>query len=406
MRHDRTMGEFLLGEVRSLLAVPLERAPEGVILYAARILDATCAELVTRLGKRPSKTVFSNLLKVDAHRLIDHVTRQFAHTVRDMGNDVRHIGRRTRSPEDARIAIVLARELIGWFAGHVKVDHLEEMTVLLHNTIKDDWNAVSAINLVREAHRHRPDIVDRLEGMQDSLLASDFLAALAAEAMIQASRLDAAGALIARAEARHPSSVKLAQLHALVLSRSGRIDEAVARANSLVRLSGENDESLGIASGIYKRRWAKDPGKPGAADALSNAHDIYFKTWDNGDKDNAYLGINAAATALFMGQSALAVSIAHDIVRKMKERDERLAAHGFEPDRSDSADYYDQVTRAEALLIVGESDAARAAYAAAFSAYDYLVDHIRGTRAQAADIARILGIPDIAAPPAPPALIT
>jgi tetratricopeptide (TPR) repeat protein len=382
--------KIILDQVRRLAAVPAGAAPEALIFYCARMLDGISAALVSRLGLKPSANIFSNLMTIEAHRLIDNVSKELAHTLRRMGNGVRH-SLDDSTLDDTKLAIVLTREMVKWFENLEPGEEFQGAITRLDQQIDPDWGVVAVVALLERIEEGDAAAVEALFERQDDMLSSRFLATLCAEALIACGRATEAGALLSRCEAAFGSDQRYQQLHALVLSRTGKLDEAVAAADILLKRYPDDDETSGIAGGIYKRRWDRDPTQE---QALKKAHELYRKQWEKGKKINAYLGVNAATTALYRGDNTTARSIAGTVVDAMDRRDSALAKAALVPQDDGVADYYDRVSRAEALLVAGKIDEARAAYLAAFDRYDHLAGNIGGTKAQATRIAATLHLQD------------
>ena len=149
-----------------------------------------------------------------------------------------------------------------------------------------------------------------------------------------------------------PDHVRLRQLRALALARSGDVDRANAELAALVAQGADDAETLGMLARTHKDL-ALRPG-PGAAEHLSAAFDLYDKAWSSararGDTDAAgYAGINAAAMAALRGERDRARGIAREVLAL--------------PDGSDA--YWSAATRGEAALLVGDIEAARGHYATA-----------------------------------------
>jgi class 3 adenylate cyclase/tetratricopeptide (TPR) repeat protein len=144
-----------------------------------------------------------------------------------------------------------------------------------------------------------------------------------------------------------PEDVRLRQLLALALARSG----ATLRANSI--LSGLVDEgqtdgeTLGILARTHKDlgRMASDPTE--GKGHLEKAHRTYANAFslalERGDLDDAiYTGINTASTAVFIGDKELAQGLARKVClichERLQERD----------------DYWAMASLGEAAVILGE----------------------------------------------------
>ncbi len=142
-----------------------------------------------------------------------------------------------------------------------------------------------------------------------------------------------------------PGDLRLIQLQALALARTG----ATRRANAILeqlRLSGHKDEeTLGILARTHKDFWqlAADPDEK--RKHLKTSYELYLEGYSR--NTGYYTGINAASMGLIYGEREAAQSIARDVVSMCLSK---LAALG--PD-SDEA-YWLEATLAEAYLILGD----------------------------------------------------
>jgi len=377
--------DIILDQVRRLVVIPPEAAPEGVIFYCARMLDGICAALVVKLGQKPSANIFSNLMTVEALRLIDNISKELAHTLRRMGNVVRH-SLADSTLEDVKLAIVLTRELLDWFEALEAGAQFDKARAKLDEKIDPSWGVVSVVSLLAGVEAGQSDAIEALLDRRADILTSRFLASLCAEALIACGRPRDAEDLLAACAGRFGSDQRHQQLSALVLSRTGRLEEAVKAADSLLKRYPDDDETAGIAGGIYKRRWDRDPTQ---TSALKKAHDLYKKQWEKGKRINAYLGVNAASTAVYLGDLPGARLIAAEVVTAMEKRDTALTAANLQPQDGGLSAYYDEVSRAEAILVSGDAKAARAAYDHAFSTYRQYSGTIKGAKSQAMKVAAL-----------------
>jgi len=374
--------KIIIDQVRRLVVIPPASAPEGVIFYCARMLDGMCAGLIARLGQKPSPNIFSNLMTIEAHRLIDTIGRELAHTLRRMGNGVRHTLDNS-TEDDTKLAMVLVREMLRWYESLEPGDEFAGALGRLDDRIDPSWSVVALVDLLTGIEEGKQAAIEALVAQRKAALSSRFLAMLCAESLIACGRAKEAGELLADCAATFGSDQRHQQLAALVLSRTGRLEEAVEAAAQLLRRYPKDDETAGIAGGIYKRRWDRDSSQVAA---LKKAHELYRDQWKEGAKINAYLGVNAAATAVYRGEIEAARAIAADVVAAMDRRDGALRSAELAPQDGGLAEYYDRVSRAEALLIAGEEAAAEAAYEASYQAYPWLGGAIDGTKAQAGRI--------------------
>src|ERR1051326_2190820 len=174
---------------------------------------------------------------------------------------------------------------------------------------------------------------------------------------------------------------KLGHSKALALLRTG----AIATAQDLLQDLYERDRSdLEIAAALA--RTYKDLGFLADTPALrkrhlERSHSLYFAAFRaTGD---VFPGINAAATALWLGRRKPAAVIADDVAR-------RCAAKL----KSKPADYWLTATLAEAQLILGRTKEASRHFKAARSQIDlsHKCDNLNATRKQARRLCDHLGV--------------
>ncbi len=150
----------------------------------------------------------------------------------------------------------------------------------------------------------------------------------------------------------------------------------------------DDGETAGITAGVYKRFWKSDK---------SDGKRLEYRTAPTGTagtfprQSNAYLGVNAAATALWLGRPDDSRLIAAAVRHLLQRRAAALAKHTADPDLA--LNYWDHVTLAEAHLLLGEYAAARAAYVEAFAKHPEHHDNIAVSRGQIGDILQALGAP-------------
>jgi len=181
-----------------------------------------------------------------------------------------------------------------------------------------------------------------------------------------------------------PGHVRLRQLRALALARSGDVERANAELASLVAQGLDDSETLGMLARTHKDLALR--AGPAGGEHLRSAFDLYERAWTSsrtrGDVDAAgYAGINAAAMASLRGERARAGEIAREVLAL--------------PDGSDP--YWTAATRAEAALLVGDLAAARDHYAGAHQLARGRHGDLGSTRRQAPLLESHLRI----APPAP-----
>ena len=200
--------------------------------------------------------------------------------------------------------------------------------------------------------------------------------------------------------AQWPGNVRLRQLQALALARSGDTPRANALLEDLAREGLADAETLGMLARTHKDL-ALDGEPASRRGHLEEACALYRRAHDNaiaaGDAPGAwYAGINAATLALLRGDLAGARALASSV------RDLCEGARGPDPD------YWREATLGEAALILGDHDAAASHYAEAARIAGPRYGDLGSTRRQARillerlpdaprDVAAALRIPPIVA---------
>ncbi|MBD0325479.1 MAG: DUF4071 domain-containing protein [Pyrinomonadaceae bacterium] len=142
-----------------------------------------------------------------------------------------------------------------------------------------------------------------------------------------------------------PTDVRLRQLQALALARSG----ATQRANDiLIQLHNEghtDEETLGVLARTYKDLWAQSTDEQERREQLQLAYKFYDEAHDR--SSGYYSGINAATMALLLGQRERATGLAREV------REACLHELKSLPEESEDR-YWPVATLGEAALILGE----------------------------------------------------
>ncbi len=376
-------GPFRLArDLERLEAVRGVDAPEAAVLYAARVVEALASAAVAALGIEPGTSCYGTLVNLEDMGLLDELDVTVGHTVRRLGNAVRHVGY-APEPEDAEIVGHLLGAWLDWFfrrraGGPALASLTMDGGPWPPRTPGGTGSLLDALrDLAREG---RPLPAPARAALSAPGRAAHpggaALLALGAELEIRRGALEDADALLARGLADAPSDVRLVQLAAFLASRRGDPAEAIRRLEPLRRRQPTDDETAGILAGALKRVGLAEDGTP----ALERAHRIYRDAWRGSGRENAYLGINAATTALLLGRTDAAEALAGEVRALLDAREATLERGGVDTSR---LPYYTQVMRAEALLLAGEPAAAARHYQRAFRTYAARKDDISGTRAQA-----------------------
>ncbi len=342
-----------LGEVHRTGAV------EATILYCARILEGLSAASVTVLGDAPSDQVFGNLLHLQQLNVVPRATLYWAHALRRLGNETRHLLRRLDAV-DAELALLFAERWLEWYfqtfrrgPSLPRIAALEEQgavprvdaSLRAFTALVEEFAAAEGSPAVPEP----PALLFRL---------SPTLPAVLAEALLDKNR--EARPLLDRALASFPEDVRLRQLMGLALSRAGELEQALAWLEPLAAGRGLQDpETAGILAGVTKRLWDRTKERSW----LEKSRGMYREAWKRSASSVPYLGINAAATSLWLGDGVASRRWAAESREVMLTRQRAVARVG----EGTTMGVWDRLTLAEALLLSGEIEASRALFAAIFS---------------------------------------
>ncbi len=180
------------------------------------------------------------------------------------------------------------------------------------------------------------------------------------------------------------SDVRLRQLQALALAKSGAPNRANAILMELRREGHLDAETLGILARTHKdlAETAPDPGERERQWTL--AHEVYLEGFRL--TRSSYPGVNAATTALLLGRRELAL----DLARQTREA---CLAEYEELQRSGGDLYYARATLGEAALILGDERDAERWYREATEAGLGRLGDLSSTRRNARLIAAATGRP-------------
>ncbi len=393
---DYHSGHFQLGrELRRLVAVREAAAVEAVVFYGARVLEALSGAALEAIQIPASVSVFSNLLALEQYSLLTTGPLYSAHALRRLGNTARHI-QGELTPANADVALVLTERILTWFFLDLRrvLDPSDERP--LRSLCRDQGDLQLAVDSnLRQAAAIADDAGRTCAGDWEelarrhgaALLSTAVLPAMIAELWLGRGLTGSTLHLLRDALVRHPDDSRLLQLQLLALSRQGDLQSARERIDLLMARNSEDEETLGIAAGVYKRIWRHDPA---AIQWLSASHKLYRTGWKQSKQQNAYLGINAATTALWHARTDVSRRLALEVEQLLRGRAERLRQSCRTNIR---ADFWTQATLAEALLLQGRSEAAAAAFHVAGEQYPDDAGSMSVARTQMYEIARALAIP-------------
>lgn len=153
-----------------------------------------------------------------------------------------------------------------------------------------------------------------------------------------------------------PADVRLRQLQALALARSGATQRANDVLVQLHREGNSDEETLGVLARTYKDLWAQATDENEQQRQLQLAYKFYDEAHER--SSGYYSGINAATIALLLGQRERAVSLAREVREACLQELTHLSQ--ISDDR-----YWPLATLGEAALILGEWNEAEDWYAQA-----------------------------------------
>jgi tetratricopeptide (TPR) repeat protein len=364
--HDYANPPFILrSDLVHLDRVCRASAPEAVIFYCNRILESMANDAVRRLGQYPSANLFSNLQFLEHLNRIGTTTRYWAHGLRRLGNFVRHLMGPV-TPQDAAVALVFVECWLEWFFcrfSHgpglpgLTRDH-QQLRLGSEDELRGLMRFLERQDLAPASAPSGPEEVQ----VRETLFRTPSLPAVQAEILLRQNRIEEARQTLQAGLARFPNDLRLRQLTGLTWSREDQLEKAIECLAPLAEEFPSDDETVGITAGVYKRRWQADRAR---LDDLTKAHHGYSQGWTASGRKNTYLGINAATTALWLGQAAEAARLAQDVERLLRERARKLPLDLTDPGQA--FNYWDQVTLAEARLLQGDSAEAERAYQDAYA---------------------------------------
>jgi tetratricopeptide (TPR) repeat protein len=387
-------GFILRDDLERLDRVRAASAAEAVVFYCSRILEVM-TRCRLRPFYRPSERMAQNLNLLYHYCALPLTLKRWLDRLRELGNDARHAGRPLTN-DDADLAFVILLRWLHWyFCEYPWGDFRAAFTV--HKQPLEGLLPGEVARLI--------DRLDRSDGAdgfmaslrlgeQDSLLLlTPVVPAVLAEVLLGRGKLEEAYEVLWSARKRFERDLRLSQLEALYWSRRGSAEGVAGhlhqarQALETLRPGGSpaDEETHGILGGVYKRLSELDAAEPSW---LRRCHEEYRRGWELSRHANNYLGINAASTALWLGQKEAAHQLAAEVGQSLDALREALRTGEGGPR---TLTYWDQVTLAEACLLLGELERSRGLYAEAFARFPEKVADIEVTRKQARRILETMG---------------
>jgi len=219
----------------------------------------------------------------------------------------------------------------------------------------------------------------------DMLADAPIIAAVMVEVLMDRGNQELTLEVIDECLARYPNSLRLKQLHVLHLSRQDQLENAIELGEALLREENNNEETIGILSGAYKRLWSKH----GSRKWLERSHHLYARGWSVSGGSNLYLGINASATDIWLGNSRNAAKLATEIHQILSKR--LLKMQNQKVNSQVHLGIWDQLTLAEATLQMQNFDEAADLFAFATRQLAGRVGQIEVAIAQARKLLEAFG---------------
>lgn len=370
-------GHFVLShDLECLQRVSGAKAPEAAVFYTGRILEILAAQAVEDLQMSPHNALIANLELLEQYSLVPVTARYCSHALRRLANDARHV-LRPITPADAELAELFATLALEWYFklypfGPQIVDLQTPAAAVLHGLLAQCGSAEGTA------------LIDRVRS-DPHLSKTAAIPAVVAEALLDSGRLDGAKAVIDDGLARFPGDARLLLLRGLHLSRTDDLAGALGILEPLFRKHPGDTEAAGILAGVCKRLWLRNR----EAGLLKRSHETYLTGWKASRETSAYLGANAAATALWMGRSEFAQSLAQGVLDLVTSRMERLRKKIADPEMS--MGFWNAATLAELRLLSGQAEAAKSAYERLFARHAEKRGSIKVARRQAELILESMG---------------
>ena len=363
-------------ELKKILDVSAVKAWEATIFYAARIMEVLLKQSLVDIDEKTCE-MDNNIENLFRLGLMSKPHYYLMNVLRLLGNKARHKFEESVELEDEKLALVALETILRWYFIHYPLGK-QLVSLTVDSSVMNlcgDQLLQSLVDVFLSNNFDLKIMADRLiEGKESFLFQSPlFPSAVILEILIDNDQLDLADRLINKLNTLHPrfrKEKRLKQLHALLLSRQGKLDEALAligeprpRKNSFDSVTPD-DEVVGIRGGILKRVWIKDPSRE---ESLQQANRLYKQGWEKSKSTNLYLGINYASTSLWMGDPFTSRQTGNEIIEILLDRFDRFKH--YKPGKALSVSFWDKLIFAEACILTGKFELARKLYCAVQTEY-------------------------------------
>ena len=179
-----------------------------------------------------------------------------------------------------------------------------------------------------------------------------------------------------------PDQVRLLQLKALSLARTGTTSGANDILEELRKQGHDDEETMGILARTHKDLWMLSSTEEEADYHLLQSLGFYLEGYES--SGGYYTGINAASMALVAGETEKAKTIAREV--------SAICEKSLAKAPPDSGEFYWlEATAAEAALVVGDLDTANKFYCKATTEHHPGATEVSRTRSQARFLLQHLG---------------
>ncbi|MCB0752803.1 MAG: hypothetical protein KDC52_15135, partial [Ignavibacteriae bacterium] len=350
-------------DIENLKKVYKIHAIEATVFYAGRILEATSNYCALKLESQSTFSIYENIRILQDYNIIDKLNLHWAHALRRLSNQFRHILKPTEK-YDGHIAIILLDKWLNWLLNHSGIFNEDNSHIsLLDNAQEHVLNQFELFDYLFNESRN--ESIHDIDINQNSLLIKvPVFASVICEELINSSDFAKADTLLSSALSFHPHDLRLNQLKGLLLSRKGQYLKAQNHLKELLAKAPNDDETIGILAGALKKLWQQAPTKK----LLHEWGKLYTSGWKS-YKHNLWLGINAATYYLWSNNPQQSQLIAKKIINQFTRR-ESILKDKLNITRSLSvkeSDYWDYATLAEAYLLAGDTKAAEKHYKILFN---------------------------------------
>jgi hypothetical protein len=354
--------------------------PEATILLSARALEGLSNRAVRLLRLEASPNIFSNLSVLERLSLIDRPALVFTDALRRLGNEARHATRPVDAAESNFATLCLAQWLYWFFCKYAVGPKFSLPRAEFERAVHRGGSREQEMTaLLERYHSGFSGVPGELASLDlDRIASNTTLAALVIDVLIRSKEMARAQALLDAALTAAPSDLGLNQMRGLILRRSNKPLEAIKVYEAIYRSHPRDEESIGLLAGSLKGAW--EDGLTSERE-LERARRLCHDGWISSQHANPYLGINAAALSLWLGDESRSAEIATRLLVSFRERSEQLGLLG--PNCAMVRDYYDVVTEAEALLLTRQFGSARTLYRQAFEGFPQRRGDIEGSIKQA-----------------------